>query len=119
LYSDLSAGFSAARLSPTFPFEAGVSGLMISPTRVFVRCIFPHAFEVKKEIPVNMSINFYTDPVSGSMILQLLLGGAGGIYVIVRMFKQKILRAFGIGPPDPEAASHASAPKGQNPGESE
>jgi hypothetical protein len=30
------------------------------------------------------------------MMLQLLLGGVSGIYVIFRMFKQKILRVFGV-----------------------
>jgi hypothetical protein len=39
---------------------------------------------------------FYVDPGSGSMILQLLLGGVSGIYVIFRLFKQKILRTLGI-----------------------
>lgn len=39
---------------------------------------------------------FYVDPGSGSMILQLLLGGVSGLYVIFRLFKQKILRLFGI-----------------------
>ena len=41
-------------------------------------------------------IGFYVDPGSGSMILQLLLGGVSGIYVIFRLFKQKILRMLGI-----------------------
>lgn len=39
---------------------------------------------------------FYVDPGSGSMILQILLGGVSGLYVIFRMFKQKILRLLGI-----------------------
>lgn len=30
------------------------------------------------------------------MILQLLLGGVSGLYVIFRLFKQKILGLFGI-----------------------
>lgn len=38
----------------------------------------------------------YVDPGSGSMLLQLLLGGVSGIYVIFRMFKQRILAFFGI-----------------------
>lgn len=38
----------------------------------------------------------YVDPGSGSMVLQLLLGGVSGLYVIFRMFKQKILGVFGI-----------------------
>jgi hypothetical protein len=38
---------------------------------------------------------FYVDPGSGSMILQLLLGGVSGVYVVFRLFKQRILRLFG------------------------
>lgn len=42
------------------------------------------------------SMALYVDPGSGSMVLQLLLGGVSGLYVIFRMFKQKILGVFGI-----------------------
>jgi len=38
----------------------------------------------------------YVDPGSGSMVLQLLLGGVSGVYVFFRLFKQKILGFFGI-----------------------
>ncbi len=38
----------------------------------------------------------YVDPGSGSMVLQILLGGVSGIYVIFRLFKQRILGFFGI-----------------------
>lgn len=48
---------------------------------------------------------FYVDPGSGSMILQLLLGGVSGIYVVFRIFKQKILRLFGIRTESDAAAS--------------
>ena len=41
-------------------------------------------------------IAVYVDPGSGSMVLQLLLGGVSGIYVFFRLFKQKILGFFGI-----------------------
>lgn len=41
-------------------------------------------------------VAFYVDPGSGSMILQLLLGGVGGVYVIFRLFKQRIRRMLGI-----------------------
>jgi hypothetical protein len=37
------------------------------------------------------------------MMLQLLLGGVSGIYVIFRIFKQKILGFFGIRSGQPEA----------------
>ncbi len=51
----------------------------------------------------------YVDPGSGSMMLQLLLGGVSGIYVIFRMFKQKILGLFGIRSESPEPASEIPA----------
>ncbi len=51
-------------------------------------------------------LGLYVDPGSGSMVLQLLLGGVSGIYVIFRMFKQKILGIFGIHPePKPPSGS--------------
>ena len=51
-------------------------------------------------------IALYVDPGSGSMVLQLLLGGVSGIYVFFRLFKQKILGFFGI---RTEAAQSAQA----------
>ena len=47
----------------------------------------------------------YVDPGSGSMMLQLLLGGVSGIYVFFRLFKQKILGFFGIRTESAEPAS--------------
>lgn len=52
---------------------------------------------------------FYVDPGSGSMMLQLLLGGVSGLYVIFRIFKQKILGLFGIHTPDPAPQSPAAS----------
>ena len=49
----------------------------------------------------------YVDPGSGSMMLQLLLGGVSGIYVIFRMFKQRILGLFGIHPETSETLPEA------------
>ena len=42
----------------------------------------------------------YTDPGAGSMLLQLLLGGAAGLFVAFRMFKDRIRRFFGFGKDD-------------------
>ena len=39
---------------------------------------------------------FYVDPGSGSMVLQLILGGASGVYVVFRLFKQRIFKLLGI-----------------------
>jgi hypothetical protein len=33
----------------------------------------------------------YIDPGTGSMILQLLLGGVAGLYVFMKLFKEKLL----------------------------
>ncbi|MGA2371296.1 MAG: hypothetical protein ACLPPV_03680 [Candidatus Korobacteraceae bacterium] len=51
----------------------------------------------------------YVDPGSGSMMLQLLLGGVSGIYVIFRMFKQKVLGFFGIHTESPQPVSELQA----------
>lgn len=57
------------------------------------------------------SFALYVDPGSGSMVLQLLLGGVSGLYVIFRIFKQKILGLLGIHAEQPVAAdqSHMEA----------
>jgi len=38
----------------------------------------------------------YADPGAGSMLLQLLVGGAAGLFVAFRLFKDKILHLLGI-----------------------
>jgi hypothetical protein len=53
---------------------------------------------------------FYVDPGSGSMILQLLLGGVSGVYVIFRLFKQKILSMFGIATHDTSVVKPLTGP---------
>jgi hypothetical protein len=60
----------------------------------------------------SASFAFYVDPGSGSMVLQLLLGGVSGVYVIFRIFKQKILGVFGIHTEQPALAdqSHIEVP---------
>jgi hypothetical protein len=37
----------------------------------------------------------YLDPASGSMILQLVLGGAAGVAVALRLLWRRLTRAFG------------------------
>ena len=49
-------------------------------------------------MPCTAFLAFYVDPGSGSMVLQLLLGGVSGLYVVFRLFKQRILGLFGIHP---------------------
>lgn len=38
----------------------------------------------------------YLDPGSGSMFLQLLLGGAAGLLLAIKIFWRRILSMFGI-----------------------
>ncbi|MGH9804283.1 MAG: hypothetical protein ACRD4D_03845 [Candidatus Acidiferrales bacterium] len=52
----------------------------------------------------------YTDPGAGSMLLQLLLGGAAGLFVAVRMFKDRILRFFGFGKSESAAPDPLDTP---------
>ena len=38
----------------------------------------------------------YMDPGTGSMLLQLILGGVAGLFVIIRLFWHRILDLLGI-----------------------
>jgi hypothetical protein len=38
----------------------------------------------------------YLDPGSGSMLLQLLLGGVAGLAVVVKLFWRRLLAFFGV-----------------------
>lgn len=38
----------------------------------------------------------YADPGAGSLLLQLLVGGAAGLFVAFRLFKDKILHLLGL-----------------------
>lgn len=38
----------------------------------------------------------YIDPGSGSMLLQLILGGVAGLFVIIRLYWHRFLSFFGI-----------------------
>ncbi len=44
----------------------------------------------------------YIDPGSGSMLLQLLLGGVAGLVVLAKLYWQRLLRVLGIGGRDTE-----------------
>ncbi|HVS03182.1 MAG TPA: hypothetical protein VMT16_10475 [Thermoanaerobaculia bacterium] len=46
----------------------------------------------------------YLDPATGSMLVQLLLGGAAGLAVATRIFWRRILGLFGRRRPDDDAA---------------
>ena len=55
-------------------------------------------------MPYNFSMNFhlfvlaYIDPGSGSMLLQMLLGGVAGVAVAVRMYWHRLRGFFGSRP---------------------
>lgn len=44
---------------------------------------------------VALPAHAYLDPASGSMILQLILGGLAGIAIAVKVFWHKLLGIFG------------------------
>lgn len=48
----------------------------------------------------------YLDPGSGSMLLQVILGGAAGLAVLIKLYWQRVLLLFGIGPAE-DQAEHA------------
>ena len=60
-----------------------------------------------------MRVFAYLDPGSGSMLLQMLLGGIAGVAVSIKMFGKRLLRFFtfwkrdepGAEPPAPASKS--------------
>ena len=44
-----------------------------------------------------LAAHAYVDPGAGSMLLQLLLGGAAGAFVFFRLFRQRLYRLLGFG----------------------
>jgi hypothetical protein len=48
------------------------------------------------------SAHAYIDPGSGSMLLQLLLGGAAGLVVLIKLYWQRFLALFGGGEKEAE-----------------
>ena len=58
-----------------------------------------------------MRVIAYLDPGSGSMLLQMLLGGIAGVAVSIKMFGKRLLRFFTFwkrDEPAPDAAVPAS-----------
>lgn len=43
----------------------------------------------------------YFDPASGSLVLQMILGGIAGVALMVRIYWHKVLGLFGVRTPDP------------------
>lgn len=44
----------------------------------------------------TMPVHAYLDPASGSMFLQLILGGLAGVAVLVKLYWHKFLGLFGV-----------------------
>ncbi|MDA8020978.1 MAG: hypothetical protein MPN21_26370 [Thermoanaerobaculia bacterium] len=47
----------------------------------------------------------YFDPASGSLILQMILGGIAGVALMVRIYWHKLLGLFGVQTADPTEES--------------
>lgn len=57
----------------------------------------------------------YVDPGTGSLLLQLLLGGVAGAAVLLKLFWHRILRFFGLEPK--EIGPYPEGEAGELPGE--
>ena len=51
----------------------------------------------------------YMDPGTGSMLLQLILGGMAGLFVVVRLFWNRILDLIGIKTKKPASESESES----------
>ena len=56
----------------------------------------------------------YLDPGTGSIILQMLLGGVAGALVVGRLYWQRVKELLGIKPPPGESSSQGEAERDQN-----
>ena len=52
----------------------------------------------------------YLDPGTGSMFLQLLLGGVAGLAVLLKLYWQRLLSFFGFGHQESDSATEVAAP---------
>ena len=59
------------------------------------------------------SASAYLDPGTGSVLLQLLLGGAAGIAVAVKLYWHKLLSFMGAGRPVQESHQHSHERNGE------
>jgi hypothetical protein len=54
----------------------------------------------------------YLDPGSGSMVLQLLLGGVAALGVVIKLFWHRILNIFGIRKEEDSNSKSSTGPEG-------
>ena len=52
----------------------------------------------------SLQLLAYLDPASGSLLLQLLLGGVAGLALVLKLFWHRILGLFGKRPDDDKPA---------------
>ena len=55
---------------------------------------------------LTSSAHAYLDPGTGSMILQVLLGGVAGLALVGKLYWHKLLSLFGLRKEDAEVAAH-------------
>lgn len=55
----------------------------------------------------------YLDPGTGSMLLQLLLGGVAGALVVGKLYWARIKSFFGLGPPSGPSQDPAASNDGE------
>jgi hypothetical protein len=58
-----------------------------------------------------MRVFAYLDPGSGSMLLQMLLGGVAGVAVSIKMFGKRVMRMLTFWKRDEPAEAPAPQPK--------
>ena len=69
--------------------------------------LIPAALELQ-----NMDVLAYLDPGSGSMILQIIAGGAAAVAVTAKLYWNRILEFLRIRKPDDETAEPVKASEG-------
>ncbi len=52
---------------------------------------------------VSLPAHAYLDPASGSLILQLVLGGLAGLVLLIKLYWHKLKDALGLSKEKPEA----------------
>lgn len=64
---------------------------------------------------LEQPVQAYVDPGTGSLLLQLLLGGVAGAAVLLKLFWHRILRFFGLEPK--EVGPYSEGEVGESPEE--
>ena len=78
----------------------------MKPAILFALMLFAGILFVQKEASA------YLDPSSGSILIQIILGGIAGIFVLLKIYWRRIRRFLGLY--KPEAAADAAEQDAQN-----